>query len=116
MINKDLHNTGCERLNAALRNSGMNASELSRKTNLAKSTISRYLKGQSVPKQDQVLLMAKALNVNPTWLMGYDAPSEGIDYVLLGDKNQMLAILENMNADQRKHLIKYAEFLLNGEK
>lgn len=115
MDNQNLHEVGCQRLNFALQKCGMNAAELARKTDLAKSTISRYLKGQSIPKQPQVLLMAKALDVNPTWLMGYDAPIDGLDYALLDDKNQVFAILESMNVDQRKQLIKYAEFLLRGE-
>lgn len=113
MNNQNLHEVGCQRLNFALKKCGMNAAELSRKTNLAKSTISRYLKGQSVPKQDQVLLMAKALDVNPTWLMGYDAPMDGLDYALLDDKNQILKIIENMSVEERSDLLKYAEFLIN---
>lgn len=115
MDNECLHITGRERLTKALKDKGITAAELSKRTGLAKSTISRYLKGNSVPKQDQAIAMSKVLNVSPAWLMGYDVPSEAIDFSILSEKNQILGIFERMSADQRKSLINYAEFLIKSQ-
>ena len=41
-----------------------------------KSYISRYLSGDYEPKQKKLTILALALNINETWLMGYDVPKE----------------------------------------
>lgn len=64
------------RLAYALKMRDMSAAELSRSTKIPEGTISCYKKGLYEAKQDKLLLIAKALRVNPTWLMGYDVPME----------------------------------------
>lgn len=62
------------RLAKALSNRQMKAIELSRKTEIGKSLISNYLKGGCEAKYGNLTAMAKALDVNETWLLGYDVP------------------------------------------
>lgn len=50
-----------------------------------KSDISQYVAGKSEPNQDKLYILSKALNVNPTWLMGYDVP-QGIEELKLLEK------------------------------
>lgn len=50
--------------------------DLIERTQLGRSAISQYVSGKVTPKQDKVYLLAKALNVSPAWLMGYDVPME----------------------------------------
>jgi transcriptional regulator with XRE-family HTH domain len=69
--------TPAERLKAALELRDMKPSELSLKTGLSKSTLSYYLNGRFQPKQDKIYLMAKELNVSPSWLMGMNVNTEG---------------------------------------
>ena len=57
------------RLQKALSDSGMSAAELSEKSGISEANISNYLKGKYVAKQDKVYLLAKALDVDPGWLM-----------------------------------------------
>lgn len=45
-------------------------------TGIQKSSLSQYISGKVVPKQNNVYLLAKALNVNEAWLMGYDVSIE----------------------------------------
>lgn len=59
------------RIKKALDYRKMNAAELSRKTGLSRGMLSQYMNNQVKPKQDKVYLIAKALNVNATWLLGY---------------------------------------------
>lgn len=57
------------RLRKAMADKNITASELSRISGVGKSDISYYLKGKYVPKQDKCYLLAKALGVDPGWLM-----------------------------------------------
>ena len=57
------------RLKQAMEVAGLTASELSKESNVGKSDISNYLNGKYLPKQDKCYLLAKALNVDPGWLM-----------------------------------------------
>lgn len=57
------------RLRDAMQKAGINATELSRLSGVGKADISHYLKGSYVPKQDKCYYLAKALNVDPGWLM-----------------------------------------------
>ena len=61
-----------ERIKEALALRGMTAADLSRKTGIGKGLISRYLHGEVVPKQSKIAVIARALEVSPAWLLGYD--------------------------------------------
>lgn len=39
-----------------------------------KSDISQYVSGKVEPNQEKLFILAKALNVNEAWLMGFDVP------------------------------------------
>ena len=71
--------TCAERIKKALLIKGMKQSDLCRLTKIPKSALSQYISGAFEPKQDRIYLMAKALNVNETWLMGLDVPMERQD-------------------------------------
>ena len=68
--------TTAERLAEALSARNMKAVELHEKTGISKPSISQYISGKVTPKQDRIYIMAKALNVDTIWLMGYDVPME----------------------------------------
>ena len=69
--------TCSERIKQALAIRRMKQSELCELTKIPKSAISEYISGAYEPKQDRVFLIAKALDVDPVWLMGFDVPMEG---------------------------------------
>jgi transcriptional regulator, XRE family len=55
-------------------------SELSKRTGIRQSSISDWLNGRYEPKQDKIYLIAQALGVSPSWLLGYDeTPSNQTD-------------------------------------
>ena len=64
------------RMAKALALRGMKQVELSRLTKIDSGTINNYLSGKYEPKQDRLEIIAKALDVSPVWLMGYDVPME----------------------------------------
>lgn len=65
-----------ERIKKALSIRNMKQSELCEKTKIPKSALSEYIKGIYDPRQDRVFEIAKALSVDPVWLMGFDVPME----------------------------------------
>lgn len=65
-----------DRLREAMESSGKNQSDLARETGIRQSSISDWLKGKYLAKQDKVDLLSHALGVSPSWLMGMDAAPE----------------------------------------
>lgn len=66
--------TFASRLQKALDKRNLKPIELANKTGLDKSLISNYLSGKYKAKQDKLTIIAKVLDVNEVWLMGYDVP------------------------------------------
>ena len=66
------------RLQKAISEKGITASELSRLSGVGKSDISNYVNGVYIPKQDKCYMLAKALNVDPGWLMTGDEPKQNV--------------------------------------
>lgn len=64
--------TFSSRLKKALDYNKMRPADLAKKTNISKTQICNYLKGTYKAKQDKLHAIAKTLNVNEAWLMGYD--------------------------------------------
>lgn len=64
--------TFANRLKKAMNLRHMKQVDLVEKTQIDKSLISNYLKGKYKAKQDNLYLLAKVLDVNEAWLMGYD--------------------------------------------
>ena len=65
-----------ERLKEALQIRNITAADLARRSGMNKGSISKYLKGEVIPKQSAIGSLANALHVSPAWLMGYDVPME----------------------------------------
>ena len=63
-----------QRLSTALANANMIPQELANASGVSKASISQYLNGSHSPSNISIGKMAKILNVNPVWLMGFDVP------------------------------------------
>lgn len=75
---------------------------------LGKNDLSQYVSGKVEPGQKKLAILAKALNVNPVWLMGYDVPEqiqnknksdilrEKIDLLNDEQKDAIINIIDNM--------------------
>lgn len=64
------------RIKKALSIRNMTQTELCSRAKISKSSLSEYLSGKYVPRQDKVFILAQALDVDPVWLWGYDVPME----------------------------------------
>jgi len=78
--------TFSDRLKEALNKRKMTAAELSRKSGVSESNLSRYIKGTYEARQNHLYLLAKALDVNEAWLMGLDVSPERTDWQKANDR------------------------------
>ena len=90
--------TFAHRLKIAMNEAGLKQSDLVTKTGIDKTLISKYLAGASKARQDKLTLLAKALNTNEVWLMGYDVPmSKFNSKIKQEDVNDINVIINNPN-------------------
>lgn len=96
------------RIKKALSIRNMKQSELCEKTKISKSVLSEYTSGVYEPKQDRLLLLSQALNVDPVWLMGFDVPMEKEDKKISPDEEgltegekQVLELFRAIPEDQQ---------------
>lgn len=68
--------TTSERIKKGMALRNMKQSDLVEKTKISKGALSSYITGRYTPKQNNIYLIAKALDVSETWLMGYDVSME----------------------------------------
>ncbi|EOR32835.1 hypothetical protein S103564_2332 [Staphylococcus aureus subsp. aureus 103564] len=78
-------------------------SELSRRTGIGRNSISDYLNGKYEAKQDKVFELAKALNVNEAWLMGFD-----ISKNRKIENNDIASIYSKLTPPRQKNVLNYA--------
>ncbi len=86
-----------DRLKEALALRGITGAELGRRCGINKGTISRYVRGEVIPKQNTIYSISQALAVSPAWLLGFDVTVDGdpvaeIDIDLLTDNNRELLL------------------------
>lgn len=67
-----------DRIKDAMKLRDMRQADLVKTTGISKGSLSSYISGRYVPKQNNVYLIAKALDVNEAWLMGADVPMQRI--------------------------------------
>lgn len=68
-----------KRLKEALYNAEMKPTDLANKSGISKATISNYMTGKYEPRQENLVILADALNVDPAWLAGYASKSSDDD-------------------------------------
>lgn len=65
-----------DRIRNAMDLRNLTQSELSEKAKIDKGQLSSYLSGKYKPRQKNIEAIAKTLNVDEAWLMGFDVPME----------------------------------------
>lgn len=89
-----------KRLKTALSEKNMSQSELARKLNIHRGTINNYVSGKHEPDRDRIDKIAKCLNVNPAWLLGYNVTIEA-------EKNYKISGKESVNIAENTGNITY---------
>lgn len=101
--------TCAERLQEAMELRNMKQVDLINITGIKKSALSQYVSGKILPRQNNIYKLAKALNVNEAWLMGYDVD---IKRISTDEKNIKLPIKERL---QLEELMKQNALFFNDE-
>lgn len=83
-----------QRLKELLNIFGDTQSDMVRKTGIEKSAISNYINGKREARQDKLILIANAYNVNPSWLMGLDVPMNGKSNIKDASADELAEALE----------------------
>ena len=87
---------------------------------ISKSNISMYVSGRVEPSQDKLIVLGMALDVSPSWLMGFDVQKElptSISGHCEGNKdcvkNQLQNLIEEEGNDEKfiRRMLTYAKFL-----
>ncbi len=65
-----------DRLKQAMDYRNLKAADLCERANIPKSAMSYYLSGRSEPKSPRLYIIAKILDVDEAWLLGYDVKME----------------------------------------
>ncbi|EJE4550692.1 helix-turn-helix domain-containing protein [Staphylococcus pseudintermedius] len=91
-----------DRLKQIMSERKISQSELSRRTGIGRNSISDYLNGKYEAKQDKVFELAKALNVNEAWLMGFDiSKNREIE-------NSITSIYDQLTPPRQKRVLDFA--------
>ena len=91
-----------DRLNEALLVKQMRPVDLAKKTKISESTISQYRSGYAEPKEEKLALIANALDVNPSWLMGLSVPMFTYAFMRRGTFYELTDSEENLLTAYRK--------------
>jgi transcriptional regulator with XRE-family HTH domain len=100
-------NTFVKRLNDAITKADMTQAELSMRTGISEAAISNYRKGKYEPKHKQIYLLAVALNVSPSWLMGFDI-DENEDRL----DQALTSLWSSLTDEQKSQALAYMQFLI----
>ncbi|HEE1571422.1 TPA: helix-turn-helix domain-containing protein [Staphylococcus aureus] len=92
-----------DRLKQIMSERKISQSELSRRTGIGRNSISDYLNGKYEAKQDKVFELAKVLNVNEAWLMGFD-----ISKNRKIENNDITSIYSKLTPPRQSNVLKYA--------
>lgn len=96
-----------DRLNEALELRGLTASELAKKSGIDKASISRYLRGENIPRSIAIGKLARALDVSPAWVLGYDLTIDGQEIPKVD--------MDKLTPTNRERLLAYYQALLDSQ-
>lgn len=108
-----------KRMQQALSSKNMKPQELADKSGVNKSSISQYVNGSHTPSNISSGKMAKVLDVNPLWLMGFDVEMEpAVDYLYTDENADILIEItkRSSNKDFILRIKKYMELLETDKK
>lgn len=105
--------TTADRISEAMKLRDIRQADLVKKTGISKGALSSYISGRYVPKQNNVYLIAKALDVSEAWLMGADVPMQRIESPTLTrrDTRDIEKILEQT----REQLTSQEDLMFDGD-
>ena len=99
------------RLREAMERKNLTQQELSDKSGVDKTYISKYINGKYAPNAKNAKMLADILCVNPVWLMGIDVPMEMPTESYTVKLKELDTICKSFEERQLDRLLTYARFL-----
>lgn len=109
--------TFSERLKYAMEIRNVKQVELSKAIGISKTNMTYYISGKNKPREDKINLIAKELNVNPIWLLGYNVPMEQeqtVNVLVTADRIKDLRIYNNWTRKELANKLGLSEKELEG--
>lgn len=100
--------TFSKRLWLAINESGISQTKLAEMSGISRSLLNKYIKGANGAGNLKIQQLAKALNVNPVWLMGYDvtkAPIISNSSDLTIDEIDVLNLYRKLSVEKKKIIL-----------
>ena len=75
---------------------------------LERNTLSQYVSGKAVPRQDKLTVLGLGLNVSEAWLMGYDVPMERRDELATDDeptKEEFIQLFLSLSEERQQMIL-----------
>jgi repressor LexA len=88
-------------------------------TKFQKSALSQYISGRNEPNQYKLTVLALALNVNESWLMGYDVPMErknNTTDILTDGEQLLLSLFRQVPAEMQDVVLEMVRVALKNRK
>ena len=91
------------------------------KANIDKGQLSSYISGKYKPRQNNIDALAKALNVNEAWLMGFDVPMERVSGKTESKQEpsyssqckEIIEVCEQLSPHNQRKVLTYSKNLLS---
>lgn len=96
------------------------------KIRIGRNDLSQYISGKVEPRQNKIYILAKALDVNEAWLMGFDVPKErdltvekelvtAYPEALSDTEKNLLTTFKKLSTSGKEKVIDYTELVYNSE-
>lgn len=110
-----------ERIKQGLKIREITQTQLATKANIDKGQLSSYISGKYKPRQNNIDALAKALNVNEAWLMGFDVPMERVSGKTESKQEpsyssqckEIIEVCEQLSAHNQRKVLTYSKNLLS---
>ena len=110
-----------ERIKQGLKIREITQTQLATKANIDKGQLSSYISGKYKPRQNNIDALAKALNVNEAWLMGFDVPMERVSGKTESKQGpsyssqckEIIEVCEQLSAHNQRKVRTYSKNLLS---
>lgn len=103
-----MNNITGKRMENALKNAKFSQKDLALKIGVSPAAVSQYIKGQSVPSEENIIKICKVLEIDPVWLKGYDSLDLPLSDSIRSKHEKLYSYYENMNEEGKTKLIAYA--------
>ena len=112
-----MNNTFSERLKAALKSANKSQRNLAANIGVTPAVVTQWVKGTHKPKHENVMMIASFLQVDPSWLMGYDLPDETPNPVIIDPLEiELITVFRDLTIRQKTMLLTEAYKMSDGNK